>query len=55
MRVLLAVTAGWVLCGLLLARVTGQGREGGLRGWALGALLGPLMLLAATRARRGTH
>lgn len=43
----LAVVAAWVLCGLLLARLTaGRGREG-MRWWVLGGLLGPLTLLAA--------
>ncbi|MGH9009628.1 MAG: hypothetical protein ACRDYF_07240 [Acidimicrobiia bacterium] len=54
MRALLAFIAAWVLCGLLLARLTGRSREG-LRWLALGGLLGPLMLFAATRARRGIH
>ncbi len=53
MRAMLAIIAAWVLCGLLLARLTGQGRAG-LRWWALSGLLGPLTLLAATRARRGS-
>lgn len=48
-----AVVAAWVLCGLLLARLTaGRGREG-TGWWALGGLLGPLTLLAAAwEARR---
>ncbi|MGH9010957.1 MAG: hypothetical protein ACRDYF_14075 [Acidimicrobiia bacterium] len=54
MRALLAVIVAWVICGLLLARLTGQRREG-LRRLAIGGLLGPLTLFAATRARRGTH